>query len=40
VLGIVFRLEGCPFPHAGMYSIQFWYNGNRVSEVSLRLRAR
>jgi uncharacterized protein DUF6941 len=37
-LGVVFRLEGCLFPHAGRYSVQFWYNDQKVEERPLRLR--
>ena len=38
MLGVVFRLEGCEFPQAGRYSIQFWYNDRMVEERPLRLR--
>ena len=37
-LGVVFRLEGCPFPQAGRYAVQFWYNDHKVEERPLRLR--
>ena len=37
-IGVVFRLEGCPFPYAGPYSVQFWYNEQKIEERPLRLR--
>lgn len=37
-LGITFRLQACPFPRAGRYAVQFWYNGVKVEERPLRLR--
>jgi hypothetical protein len=38
VVGVPFRLRGCSFPHAGMYSIQFWYNGVQIDQRFLNLR--
>jgi hypothetical protein len=38
LLGVIFRLEGCLFPQAGRYSVQFWYNGAKVEERPLLLR--
>lgn len=38
VLGVVFRLQACPFPRAGLYSVQFWYNGQKVEERPIQLR--
>jgi len=38
LLGVVFRIQACPFPRAGQYSVQFWYNGQRVEDRPLRLR--
>jgi hypothetical protein len=38
LLGVVFRLEACPFPKAGRYAVQFWYDGQKVEERPLRLR--
>jgi hypothetical protein len=38
VIGLPFRIRDCRFPYAGMYSIQFWYNGIKVDERPLRLR--
>jgi uncharacterized protein DUF6941 len=37
-LGVVFRLVACPFPRPGRYSVQFWYNGQKVEERPLLLR--
>jgi hypothetical protein len=39
-LGLVFRLDACPFPQAGTYAAQFWYNGARLAETLFRVRAR
>lgn len=39
LLGVVFRLLDCLFPWAGRYSVQFWYNGQKVGECPLRLTA-
>ena len=38
LLGVVFRLVACPFPQAGRYSVQFWYNEQKVEERALQLR--
>ena len=38
VVGVAFRLRDCPFPRAGMYSVQFWYNGTLVAQRPLRTR--
>jgi hypothetical protein len=38
LLGVVFRLQGCEFPEAGRYLVQFWYNDAMVEERPLRLR--
>jgi hypothetical protein len=38
LLGVAFRIEACRFPRAGQYSVQFWYNGEKVEERLLRLR--
>lgn len=38
VVGVPFRIRDCPFPRAGLYSIQFWYNEKLVLEQPLRLR--
>jgi hypothetical protein len=38
VTGVPFRIRDCPFPFAGLYSIQFWYDGSMVDERPLRLR--
>jgi hypothetical protein len=38
VVGVSFRIRDCPFPAAGLYLVQFWYNGAKVDERPLRLR--
>ena len=38
LLGVTFRMETCPFPRAGRYSVQFWYNDEKAEERSLQLR--
>lgn len=38
LLSTVFRLNLCPFPRPGRYSVQFWYDGECVHECPLQLR--
>jgi hypothetical protein len=38
VVGVPFRIRDCRFPRPGRYSIQFWYNGEKVDERPLLLR--
>lgn len=38
VVGVPFRILDCPFPSAGLYSVQFWYNDTKVEERPLLLR--
>jgi len=38
VMGVNFRLRGCLFPRAGLYSVQFWYNDIKLAEQPLLLR--
>ena len=38
VVGVPFRIRDCVFPEEGLYSIEFWYNGQKVEERALRLR--
>jgi hypothetical protein len=38
VLGVPFRIRDCTFPQAGLYSVQFWYDGVLVEERPLRMR--
>ena len=38
VVGLPFRIRDCCFPHPGMYSVHFWYNGEKMEERPLRLR--
>jgi hypothetical protein len=39
LLGVVFRLKDCLFPQPGRYAVQFWYDGQKVAEQPLRLKA-
>jgi hypothetical protein len=38
VIGVSFRIRDCSFPRAGLYSVQFWYEGELVEERPLRMR--
>jgi hypothetical protein len=38
VVGVPFRIGGCLFPRPGLYSVQFWYEGEQVEERPIRLR--
>jgi hypothetical protein len=38
VVGLPFRIRDCRFPYPGMYSIQFWYNDEKMEERPLLLR--
>jgi hypothetical protein len=38
VLGVSFRIHNSTFPQPGLYSVQFWYDGQRLEERPLRLR--
>jgi hypothetical protein len=38
VVGVPFRIRDCTFPIAGLYSVQFWYEGELVADHPLRLR--
>lgn len=38
VAGMIFRIKECLFPRSGLYSIQLWYNGEKIEECPLRLR--
>ncbi len=38
VVGVRFRLTDCTFPAAGMYAVQFRYNGHVVDRRYLRVR--
>jgi hypothetical protein len=35
---VAFRLQSCRFPHAGLYSMQFLWEGQLVHECPLLLR--
>lgn len=32
ILGVPFRIRDIVFPHSGLYSVQFWYDGEQVEE--------
>jgi len=38
VLGLVFRIQDCIFPQAGLYWIQFRFNDNIIAEQPLLLK--
>jgi hypothetical protein len=38
VTALSIRIRHCRFPVPGMYSMQFWYNGDKLKERPLRLR--
>jgi len=38
IIGVPFRIRDCTFPRAGIYSMQFWFEGEMVEECPLRLR--
>jgi hypothetical protein len=38
VLGLSFRIRNCPFPEAGLYWIQLWYNDHMIAQEPLLLR--
>ncbi len=35
--GMSFRIHDCLFPSAGLYSVQFWYNGTEIAQEPLLL---
>ena len=38
MVAVGFRIRGCPFPFAGVYLLQFWYNGIKLEECPVRVR--
>lgn len=38
VVGVPFRIQHCIFPTEGIYTVQFWYEGEMLEERPLRLR--
>ncbi len=38
VVPCAFRIRNCPFPRSGFYSVEFWYNNEKLDERPLRLR--
>lgn len=38
VIGVPIRIRDCAFPDAGLYSVQLWYNEEKLAECLLRAR--
>jgi len=38
VVGVPFRIRNCTFPQAGLYTVQFWYDGTMIEGRPLRMR--
>jgi hypothetical protein len=38
VIGVAFRIRNCEFPAAGLYWVQFWYNGHLTGQQPIILR--
>jgi hypothetical protein len=38
VVGVPFRIRDCSFPQAGLYAVQFLYEGELVEQRPLRMR--
>lgn len=38
IVGVPFRIRNISFPQSGLYSVQFWYDGELLEERPLRLR--
>jgi hypothetical protein len=38
VLGAIFRIRRCPFPHPGLYWVEFRYNGETLARQPLQVR--
>jgi hypothetical protein len=38
IVAVSFRIRDIRFPVAGLYSVQFWYDGVKVAERPLRMR--
>ncbi len=38
IAAVSFRIRNCPFPRAGLYTVQFWFNNELIDERPLRLR--
>lgn len=38
VFGMTFRIRNCCFQQAGLYWVQFWYNGQVLAQQALLLR--
>jgi hypothetical protein len=38
LVSVTFRITDCPFPQAGMYNVQFWYNGKVLAQEYVIVR--
>jgi hypothetical protein len=38
IVGVPFRIRDISFPSPGLYSVQFWYDGELVEQRPLRMR--
>lgn len=38
VIGVPYRISDCRFPEAGLYTVQFWFDDEKLAECPLRLR--
>jgi hypothetical protein len=38
VVGVRFRVADCPFPAAGVYALQFWYNAEVIEQKFVQVR--
>jgi hypothetical protein len=38
VLGLTFRIRNCPFPSAGLYWVQLWYDNGVLAQQALVVR--
>lgn len=38
VVGVPFRIRDSTFPQAGLYNVQFWYDGKMIEQRPLRMR--
>jgi hypothetical protein len=36
--GVIFRVHDCRFPHPGLYTLRFLYEGQSIAQQPLRLR--
>ncbi len=38
VIGVPFRILDCRFPETGLYTLQFWFDNQKLAESPLRIR--